>query len=117
MGLRGKLAVIFATLLVLTVIAISLLEFERTMRMMVHNLGDTGVSLTEQIFEQMRAALSQSRGDPVESLRNDGAIAASLRSAQAFTKGVVYARIVAADGSLIAGTPTAEADSAPARVR
>jgi signal transduction histidine kinase len=114
MGLRGKLAVIFATLLILTVIAISILEFERTMRMMVNNLDDTGIALTDQIFEQMRASLTQSRGDPTQSLRNDGAIAASLRSAQAFAKGVVYARIEGADGSVIAGTPLiASGDDAP----
>lgn len=117
MGLRGKLAVIFASLLILTVIAISLMEFARTMRVMVSNLGDTGIALTDQIFEQMRATLTQSRGDPVESLRNDAAIAASLRSAQAFTKGVVYARIQAADGSMIVGTPVVGSGDSLAGIR
>ncbi len=104
MGFRGKLALVFAWLLILAVTAISALEFERTTRMMVSNLNDTGVSLTNQIFEQMRVALGQP-GDPLATLRNDPAISSSLRSAQAFTKGVVYARVEAIDGSVIAGTP------------
>jgi signal transduction histidine kinase len=104
MGFRGKLALVFAWLLILAVTAISAVEFERTTRMMVSNLNDTGVSLTNQIFEQMRVALGQP-GDPLATLRNDPAISSSLRSAQAFTKGVVYARVEAIDGSVIAGTP------------
>jgi signal transduction histidine kinase len=105
LGLRGKLALIFASLLVLVVAAISALDFERTTRMMVSNLGDSGISLTDQIFEQMRAALARQKGDPVQILRNDTAISSSLRSAQAFTKGVVYARVEGVDDTLIAGTP------------
>src|ERR1700681_287847 len=105
MGFRGKLALVFASLLIVAVTAISALEFERTTRMMVSNLSDTGIALANQIFEQMRVALTQHHGDPVVTLRTDPAIASSLRSAQAFTKGVVYARIVGVDGLLIAGTP------------
>ena len=105
MSFRAKLALIFAALLIVAVTAISALEFERTARMMVANLSDTGVSLVNQIFEQMRVSLGQHHGDPVATLRTDPSIASSLRSAQAFTKGVVYARIEGVDGSLIAGTP------------
>ena len=105
MGFRGKLALVFASLLIVAVTAISVLEFERTTRLMVSNLSDAGVSLVNQVFEQMRVTLSQPQTDPVAALRNDPSIASSLRSAQAFTKGVVYARIEGADGSFIAGTP------------
>src|SRR5690349_13685583 len=105
MGFRGKLALVFASLLIVAVTAISALEFERTTRMMVSNLGDSGVSLANQIFEQMRVALAKPHSDSLSLLRIDPALSSSLRSAQAFTKGVVYARIDAADGSLIAGTP------------
>jgi hypothetical protein len=58
MGFRVKLALVFAALLIVAVAAISALEFERTTRMMVSNLSDTGVSLANQIFEQMRVALT-----------------------------------------------------------
>jgi signal transduction histidine kinase len=105
MGFRGKLALVFASLLIVAVTAISALEFERTTRLMVSNLDDAGVALANQIFEQMRVALGQHHGDAVTALRSDPAISSSLRSAQAFTKGVVYARIEGVDGSLIAGTP------------
>ncbi|HVN27659.1 MAG TPA: histidine kinase dimerization/phospho-acceptor domain-containing protein, partial [Candidatus Binataceae bacterium] len=112
MGFRGKLALVFASLLVIAVTAISILEFERTTRLMVSTLEDSGVALANQIFEQMRVALGQGHGDPAATLRTDPAIASSLRSAQAFTKGVVYARIVTADGSFIAGTPLDPASDA-----
>ena len=104
MGFRGKLALVFASLLIFAVSAISVMEFERTTRLMVSNLSDTGVSLAKQVFEQMWAALSQPQADPVAALRNDLAIASTLKSAAAFGTGVVYARIEGADGSLIAGT-------------
>jgi signal transduction histidine kinase len=116
MGFRGKLALVFASLLIVAVTAISALEFERTTRMMVSNLSDAGVSLANQIFEQMRVSLTQHHGDPIATLRADPAVASSLRSAQAFTKGVVYARIEGVDGSLIAGTPLGSpGDSIPIR--
>lgn len=110
MGLRGKLALVFAAFLILAVVAISALEFERTVRSTVSNLGDSGNSLINQTFEQMRAALGQLHGDPTQILRNDDAISVSLKSAQAFTKGVVYARIEAPDASVIVGTPVTAAD-------
>jgi signal transduction histidine kinase len=112
MGFRGKLALVFASLLIVAVTAISVLEFERTTRLMVSNLEDAGVALANQIFEQMRLALSRGQGDPAATLRTDPAVASSLRSAQAFTKGVVYARIVTAEGAFIAGTPLGSANDA-----
>ena len=42
MGFRGKLALVFASLLIVAVSAISVMEFERTTRLMVSNLNDTG---------------------------------------------------------------------------
>ena len=112
MGFRGKLSLVFASILIVAVTAISLLEFERTTRLMVSTLEDSGVSLANQIFEEMRVALARGHSDPLVTLRTDPAIASSLRSAQAFTKGVVYARIVTADGTLIAGTPLGSANDA-----
>ncbi len=105
MGFRGKLALVFASLLIFAVSAISVMEFERTTRLMVSNLGDTGVSLAKQVYEQMRDTFKQPQPDPIEALRNDPAIASTLKSASAFGKGVLYARIVGVDGSPIAGPP------------
>lgn len=110
MGLRAKLTLVFAAILILAVAAISSLEFERAVRTTVSNLGDLGNSLINQTFEQMRAALGQFHGDPTQILRNDDAIAVSLKSAQAFTKGVMYARIEAPDGTVIVGTPVTTDD-------
>src|SRR5579862_5350464 len=111
MGFRGKLALVFASLLIFAVSAISVMEFERTTRLMVSNLGDTGLSLAKQVYEQMRDTFRQPQSDPIGALRNDPAIASTLRSAQAFGKGVLYARIVGVDGSVIAGPPASPSES------
>jgi len=107
MGLRGKLAIIFLPLLLFAIVAVSVLEIERTLRVMVRNLDDSGTLVVNETFEQIRTALSQNgrRGeDPVAILRANAPLNAFLGSAQAFGKGVVYAQIDRPDGSIVAGS-------------
>lgn len=105
MGLRAKIAAIFVPLLVAAVLAVSATEINHAMRVMVDDLGDSGRVLVNQTFEQIRAALSSGRGDPLVTLRADRALAAFLASSNAFGKGVVYVRVETMGGELIAGAP------------
>ena len=104
MGLRTKIAAIFVPLLLLAVLAVSASEANHAVRVMVQDLGDSGRVLVNQTFEQIRTALAHSQGDPVTALRQDASLAALLSSSRAFGKGVVYARVVTANGDLIAGS-------------
>ena len=108
MELRAKLATIFLVLLVLPFIAVSAFQIDRTMRVMVEDLADSGRLIANQAFEQIREALAHSQGDPIAALRMDPALAALLDSSQAFGTGVVYARVEAIDG-----TPIVAAHSEP----
>lgn len=105
MGLRTKLSVVFISLLAVTVLLVSGAEINRTMKLMVDDLRDSGTILTNQTFEQAKTALTRTAANPVDALRRDPALAAFLASARAFGKGVVYARVETSDGVLIAGTP------------
>ncbi len=108
MDLRSKLAAIFLLLLVLPFVAISAIQIDRTAAVMVGDLADSGNLLINQAFEQIRRSLTHTTGDPVAAMRGDAALSTLLDSAQAFGKGVVYARIEALDGAPIvapAGDP------------
>ncbi|MGH7914436.1 MAG: sensor histidine kinase [Candidatus Binataceae bacterium] len=113
MGLRTKIAAIFVPLLVLAVLAVSATEANHAVGMMVESLGDSGNMLINQTFEQIRTALENPRGDPVELLRQDKSLAALLSSSRAFGKGVVYARVVTLNGDLVAGTGGDAISAAP----
>jgi signal transduction histidine kinase len=108
MELRTKLATIFLVLLVLPFIAVSAFQIDRTMRVMVDDLADSGRLIANQAFEQIRDALAHSQGDPIAALRSDPPLLALLDSSQAFGTGVVYARVEAIDG-----TPIVAAHSEP----
>jgi signal transduction histidine kinase/HAMP domain-containing protein len=103
MGLRAKLAAIFLALLFLPIVTVSALEIDRTITVMVEDLGESGILIINQTFEQIRAVLGHAKGDPVAALRNDDELRMFLDSSQAFGKGVVYARIENLDGSTIVG--------------
>src|SRR5262249_36909981 len=92
-------------LLLIALVAVSVLEIERTLRAMVSSLDDSGALVINQTFEQIRSALDESTGDPAQTLRHSHALRTFLESAQAFGKGVVYSRIELPDGSLITGGP------------
>lgn len=112
---RGQLATILL-LLTLPFVLATTLQIERTTRVLVDGLNESGNLLINQIYEQMREALSRAKGDPAGSLRHDARLAAFLASTQAFGRGVVYARIAAPDGATIAGLAPSEAgatDSPP----
>ena len=104
MGLRTKIAAIFVPLLVLAVLAVSAMEANHAVGLMVESLGDSGHVLVNETFEQIRAALEHGQGDPLTVLRQDNSLAALLASSRAFGKGVVYARVETPDGALVAGT-------------
>jgi signal transduction histidine kinase len=101
MELRSKLATIFLVLLVLPFVAVSTFQIDRTMRVMVADLADSGQLIADQAFEQVRDALAHSQGDPVAAMRADTPLLALLDSSQAFGAGVVYARVEAIDGAPI----------------
>jgi len=115
MGLRTKISAIFVPLLVLAVLAVSATEANHAVGVMVESLGDSGTVLVNQTFEQIRAALAHTQGDAVTVLRHDTSLAALLSSSRAFGKGVVYARVVALNGDLIAGTSADAVSGAPPR--
>jgi signal transduction histidine kinase len=119
MGLRAKLTVGLLLLLVLPILAVSALEIDRTMTVMVGDLEQSGLFLINQTFEQIRDALSHSAAQPAAVLHHDERLRAFLDSSQALGKGVVYVRIEKLDGAVIldagAGTQTgsAQANNAP----
>src|SRR5579872_1126994 len=115
MGLRTKISAIFVPLLLLAVLAVSATEANHAVGVMVESLGDSGTVLVNQTFEQIRAALAHTQGDAATVLRQDTSLAALLSSSRAFGKGVVYARVVALNGDLIAGTSADAVRGAPPR--
>lgn len=105
MGLRAKLATVFIPLLVAAVVAVSAAEVDHSADVMVDTLHDFGSIFISQTFEQIRTALADAKGDPLQTLRNDASLSALLASSQAFGKAVVYARIETPDGGFITGVP------------
>lgn len=104
MGVRTKLAFAFLAL-VLAVVAVSVLEVDRTMAVMVSDLGNSGELLVSQTFEQVREVLGRASGDPYQALRKDRRLTAFLQSSLAFSRGVVYVRIDSPAGIPITGAP------------
>lgn len=105
MGLRAKLATVFIPLLVAAVVAVSAAEVDHSAGVMVDTLHDFGSIFISQTFEQIRTALANTKGDPIQTLRHDASLNALLASSQAFGKGVVYARVETLDGGFVAGVP------------
>lgn len=99
---RGQLAIVFITLAALFALA-AVFQIDRATSMLADGLDDSGHLLINQIYEQMRDALSGAKGDPAAVLGHDARLAAFLASTEAFGRGVVYARIARPDGAAIAG--------------
>jgi signal transduction histidine kinase len=105
MSLRAKFAAVFLLLLIAPIIAVTVLELDRTIAVMVEDLGDSASLLIDLTFEQMRAAPRAAGQDMVTALRDNRPLQAFIESSQAFGKGVVYVRIEKLDGTIIAGGP------------
>jgi len=94
-------------------VAVTILQVDRTINVMVADLEATGNLLIGQVFEQIRRDLNSSQPDPVAALRADSLLAALLRSWLAFGPGVVYARLETLDGQTIAGSPKTNTSEPP----
>jgi PAS domain-containing protein len=107
MGLRGKFAAVFLLLLVAPIVAVTALELDRTIAVMVQDLGDTASLLINLTFEQVREATAGGGVDAATAIRESLPMRRFVESAQAFGKGVVYLRVEKTDGTIIAAEPTA----------
>ena len=107
MSLRAKFAAIFLLLLIAPIIAVTALELDRTIAVMVEDLGDSASLLIDLTFEQVRGAASGASADAITALRGSHSLQALIESAQAFGKGVVYLRVEKLDGTIIASEPVA----------
>src|SRR6266446_3405012 len=105
MSLRTKFVIIFLILSILPIVTTAVLEIDRTMAVMVDDLGNSAHLLINQTFEQMRAISDSAGGDAVAAAREDRVLWAFIESSQAFGKGVVYVRIKKLDGTMILAAP------------
>jgi len=112
MGLRVRLATTFLVLLALAVGSISVLDIDRTLKVLANDLVFTGDRITNEIFEQMRAALASSRKNPELVLEKDPGLSTVINSSRTFGKGVLYVYLESPDGRVI--TPSS-ADPLPDR--
>ncbi|HJU10621.1 MAG TPA: PAS domain-containing protein, partial [Candidatus Binataceae bacterium] len=103
MRLRHRLELIFLLLLFVPFVAVTVLQVDRTINVMVWDLQQTGDLLIGQIFEQVRTGLNNPQPDPIAALRADPMLAGLLRSSLAFSPGVVYVRLETLDGAIISG--------------
>ncbi|MBV8361189.1 MAG: PAS domain-containing protein, partial [Deltaproteobacteria bacterium] len=113
MRLRQRLALGFLLLLVVPLVAVTILQVDRTISLMVSDLEQTGSLLIGQIYEQIRTDLNGAREDPLAALRADSLLTTLVRSSLVFGPGVVYARLETPDGKTIAGLGTASASAPP----
>ncbi len=107
MRLRQRLEIIFLLLLVVPFVAVTVLQVDRTISVMVLDLQRTGDLVIGQIFEQIRADLNHPEQDPIAAMRADPLLKSFLGSSLAFAPGVVYARVETPDGHIISGPETA----------
>ena len=105
MSLRAKFAAVFLLLLIAPIIAVTALELDRTIAVMVEDLGDTASLLIDLAFEQVRDATSGGGQDAITAIRDSHPMRSFIESAQAFGKGIVYLRVEKLDGTIIAGEP------------
>lgn len=113
MRLRQRLELGFLLLLVVPFVAVTILQVDRTINLMVSDLEQTGNLLIGQIFEQIRTDLNSARPDPMAALRADSQLTALMRSSLAFGRGVVYARLETLNEQTIAGLGIASAAAPP----
>jgi two-component system sensor histidine kinase VicK len=115
MGIRAKLVGSFFALLSCAILAVSLLSLDRSLRVMVRGLLDSGDRVAKDTFEQMRGALAAGGADPARALGADRGLRTAMQSSRAFGEYVVYVRIVSADGTvLVAAAPEEEGQHAAA---
>lgn len=109
MRLNAKLVSSFLLLLIVAIIAVSAIEADRALDLMVGELVASGDLIAKQIFEQMRATLAHSGGDdPAAVLRRDASLQTLLDSSLAFGQTIVSVTVVDANGNVIvaaAGEP------------
>ena len=79
----------------------SLIALDYIVGMMIEDLSRSADLMVEQIFEEMRVALVQRKGDVPSVLKKSESLAKLLDSTQAFGPAVVGAYIVAPDGTVI----------------
>jgi signal transduction histidine kinase len=113
MRLRQRLALIFLLLLVVPFVAVTILQVDRTISVMVLDLDRTGKLIVGQIFEHIRTDLKNRQPDPIVQLRADPLLEGLLRASLAFGRGVVSARLETPQGELIAGSGSSTADVPP----
>lgn len=109
MGLRGKLAAFSLLLLIIPALAVSALEVDRTIAVMVDDLSAAGTLIADQTFAQVRDALNNSAGDPAAALRKSKSLLALLGSSRAFGKGVVYVSVEKLNGEVLSSAGSAPA--------
>src|SRR5437879_3187187 len=113
MRLRQRLELNFLLLLVVPFVAVTVLQVDRSIGVMVVDLERAGNLIVGLIFEHIRSDLKQSTADPIAALRTDALLDGALRSSWAFGPGVVYARLETPDGQLISGSGIASANEPP----
>jgi signal transduction histidine kinase len=113
MGLRGKLVLTLFALLCSSILAVSIVSLDRTLRVMAEGLVTSGDRISKEIFEQMRGALGASARDPAVTLRADRGLRNAMEADHAFGAYVVYVRIVGSAGAVIVGTGPAEEGHGP----
>jgi signal transduction histidine kinase len=113
MRLRQRLELGLLLILVVPFVAVTILQVDRTISVMVSDLEGTGNLLIGQIFEQITVDLQSARSDPVVALRADSPLNALMRSSWAFAHGVVYVRLETLDGKTILGSGTSSAIGTP----
>src|SRR5437764_9126563 len=107
MKLRHRIVLIFLPMLLVPFVAVTILQVDRTMEVMIASLRAAGELVTGQVFEQIRTDLNNSAGNPAQTLSSDPLLTVLLRSSEAFGPGVVYSRIETLDGRAIAGSAAA----------
>jgi signal transduction histidine kinase len=106
MGLRLKLAGAFIILLTGAVLAASLVNLNWTLARIANELIDSGNTVAAEVFEQVRAVLARTPGDPAEVLRTDARLRDFMRSARAFAIGIAFVALQGPDGRAIVGDGT-----------
>ena len=116
MRLHQRLAFGFLLLLVVPFVAVTILQVDRTISLMISDLEQTGILVIRQIFEQIKIDLKSAPADPLAALRADSALTTLVRSSVEFGPDMVYARLETPDGNKIADLGTAGASAPPSFV-
>jgi signal transduction histidine kinase len=96
-------------LVVVPFVAVTILQVDRTIKVMVLDLERTGNLLIGQIFERIRTDSNGAQQDAVTALRADPTLSALVASSLDFGPGVVYGWLETSNGQTIAVSGTAAA--------